>query len=303
MSSIGRFVLALGCLGFMGRADAMCWVDDYRHFGSYCYLTGFGGAPTDLIGTFWSIGSFPSANSGTLPTTVWTRFCSGPSECPNAPVGAIFLAGSWASNVEIVGCPPRYPAEPVMAYAISWPTASGGAVFGGGCDSPDRTTNYNFCFEAPRVVPPQSVPRPEILNVTRSAGQVQILVAPPDVPGGIHNDGRCELGVRGYRVYSQIVPHGGPAPSVRVRSQGWAAASDVISPGQSGVATAACGDGQDVYLAYGLLLDDGVELGHVGANAWVVPCKTNSPEYPVRRSPIRATPPVDAGVTHPPVRK
>lgn len=280
MSKLGLVLVVCAVLASL-PVGATCGPTDNRNFGSYSYYSGIQGGLSGAVGSFWVLGNFAGANNGTFPVSGWAVECSG---CAVGPDGSLYLAGAWAADTGIVGCPPA--GTPKMVFMLSGPTAGGGAGFGGGCVTPDSGGNYNF-GATPVVVPLQPIPKVNVTGSTRAAGQVTVNIAPPTVPGGLLDEGACNLGVQSYRVYAQTVARGAGAPDSRLRSS-WGAAQGGVSPSSL---TLPCVGNQDIYLAYSVVLNDGVESAHVGANSTVVQCGTTSADQPtdfkIIKKPIR----------------
>lgn len=253
-------------------ASAGCGIANNRNFGSYSYYAGIQGGLPNAVGSFWQLGSFATANNGATPIQLWAGNCAG---CTVGPDDSIYLAGSWG-DATTLGCPTDPPALPKMAFMLSGPAAGGGAVFGAGCGTPDAGSG-NYLFGAAGVlVPMQAIPKVNVTGSTRAPGQVTVNIGAPSVPGGLLDEGSCGLGVQSYRVYAQTVARNAPAPTDRARGT-WGVAQGGVSPSSL---TLPCVGNQDIYLAYSVVLNDGQESAHVGANSTVVQCGTTSAEQP-----------------------
>jgi hypothetical protein len=292
MKVISKIGLVLGVCAIVASlpASAVCGLADNRSFGGYLYLQGSTGTTADLLGSFWIVGS-PGTNNGSYGPDIWAVQCSG-GGCPTGGDGSFYLAGNWA-QAGVNGCPAQ-AANVAMAFQISAPGAGGGSVYGGGCIQ--STGDFNF-GSAGVGLPMQPIPKASV-NTSSRVGDtaVSITVAAPNVPGGILDEGSCGLAPQSYRVYSKVVPRNGPAPTDRGRvSGGWAlAGSNTI--GNPTTVNVGCNPanpdgGEDVYLGLTVVLNDGQEVGHVGANSTVVQCGAINADRPtdfkIIKKPIR----------------
>jgi hypothetical protein len=282
MMKIG-IALAVCALVSALPASALCGISDNRTFTSYAYFSGSTGNPADFLGSFWQLGNFAGANNGTWEAPNWV-YVNG---------DGAYISGQWAQDPGIVGCPP--PGSVNMAYVISSPAAGGGSVFAAGCSSSDPGSgNFNFGLsQQGAIIPAQPMPKPSVINSTRNgAASVTIDVAAPTVPGGILDEGSCSLAPQSYRVYARVVNRGDPAPTERGRLAGtWAPVGGPFPIGSPATVNVLTPGMVDIYLAYGIIFNEGVETEHVGANSTVVQGGTTSSNQPsdfkIIKKPIR----------------
>jgi hypothetical protein len=147
----------------------------------------------------------------------------------------------------------------------------------------------NYVFTRPGGAPINLAPIPNV-GITGSTRlgptQVQLTIAPPygTTPGpaeGFYLDSACgSVGTpTGWRVRSQSAPgHGNPAPSDRDVSNWGTSLGTATNFGSSQTVTASCTGDQDIWLAYTILYDSGLELSYVGGNSTRVECGANLAE-------------------------
>jgi len=291
MKVISKVSLVLGLCAIVASlpAAAACTIVDNRPFGGYSYYGGYAGTQADFLGSYWIVGNAGAQNNGTWGPANWTLLCSG-GLCGTE---SLYVAGSWADDASINGCP-ALAANVSMAFQVSAPAPGGGAVYGGGCIQ--STGAFNFGGSGVSV-PMQSIPKAAVNTSSRvGTTAVSVELASPSVPGGILDEGSCGLAPQSYRVYSKVVPRNGPAPTDRRRvAGGWALAGSNTMGNPTtvnvGCSPANPDGGEDVYLALGVVLNDGQETGHVGANSTVVQCGAVNADRPsdfkIIKKPVR----------------
>jgi hypothetical protein len=284
MMKIG-IVLAVCALVSALPASALCGIADNRTFAGYSYFSGTTGNANDLLGTFWQVGNFGGANNGTWEAPNWMFVHVS---------GGVYISGQWAQDVGIVGCP-TFPGVVNMAYVVSSPGAGGGTVFAAGCAASDPGSG-NFSFgtsQSGSTIPAQTVPKPDVVSSTRNgAASVTINVAAPAVPGGVLDEASCNLAPQSYKVYARVLNRGDAAPTERGRAAGgWTEVGGPFPIGGPASVNVPTPGTNDIYLAYGIIFNEGVELEHVGANSTVVQGGTTSSNQPsdfkIIKKPIR----------------
>lgn len=254
-------------------AHAICGIADNRTFGGYSYFGGTNGNTADLLGSFWQLGNFAGANNGTWEAPNWNLING----------NGLYINGQWAADTGIVGCPTPL-VQVKMAYVVSAPGAGGGSVFAAGCALSDpQSTNFTFGTSASgSTLPAQQIPKATVLSSTRNgSASVDVQVAAPAVPGGVLDEASCNLAPQTYRVYAKVLSRGAGAPADRGRlSGGWTAVGGPFPIGSPATVNIPTPGTNDIYLAYGIIFNDGVETEHVGANSTVVQGGTTSSNQP-----------------------
>jgi hypothetical protein len=193
---------------------------------------------------------------------------------------------SWGEDPSIDGCPDTLAGAKCTAILLSDRLGSQGFF---AFVTAAANAGANYVFTRPGGAPINLAPVPSV-GITGSTRlgptQVQLTVAPPfgSNPGpaeGFYLDSAC-AGVgtpTGWRVRSQSAPgHGNPAPTDRDVADWGTSLGTATNFGSSQTVTASCTGDQDIWLAYTILYDSGLELSYLGGNSSRVECGANLAE-------------------------
>jgi hypothetical protein len=193
---------------------------------------------------------------------------------------------SWASAGTIDGCIDSIIGQRCTAILLS-DKVGDQSFFAFITEAANVGGNYIFTRAGGAPVTLAPVPNVGITGSTRlGPTQVQLTIAPPfgASPGpaeGFYLDSAC-AGVgtpTGWRVRSQSAPgHGNASPTGRDVANWGTSLGTATNFGSSQTVTASCTGDQDIWLAYTILYDSGLELSYVGGNSSRVECGANLAE-------------------------
>jgi hypothetical protein len=193
---------------------------------------------------------------------------------------------TWAASSLIDGCPDTIVGTQCTAVLLN-DHFGGQSFFALITKRADAGLNYVFTRPGGAPINLAPIPNVGITGSTRlGPSQVQLTVAPPfgSSPGpaeGFYLDSACSgVGTpTGWRVRSQSAPgHGNASPTDRDVADWGTSLGTATNFGSSQTVTASCTGDQDIWLAYTILYDSGLELSYVGGNSSRVECGANLAE-------------------------
>lgn len=258
---------------------------------SYIYTPGVEAGSTtstitgDFEASFWAMGAgHPSARHGVDSGAFaalgperdgWVTHSSG------APA---YFHTTWAAGKMIDDCIDSEDIQTTCTAVLLTDQHDGKGYFALLSASPVRG-NYSFAQpgNGPIVLAP--VPVPQLVDSTVTSSDVHATVGVDTAGAGLFLDSACPSdSVRGFRIYAQVVVHGGDAPTDRGRPNSnvggnWKLADGGESPSGGALTidsnaqvTVACKPTDDVYLAASLVFDSGFETRHVSQNSVPIRC-------------------------------
>ncbi len=132
-------------------------------------------------------------------------------------------------------------------------------------------------------LPLTEIPYPRLLATSRVPGvSVTAVVknAAADIVGGVLADPSCPALIRGYKLYTQVRSNASGEPTSRAKASGWTQQGTEIPTGSnSPPLTVSCGNATSVYLATGLVYDNGFETTKVSRHVRM-PCDATIADRP-----------------------
>lgn len=243
--------------------------------GGFCYVvTPDGNVPSS--GSFWSLGTGNTGtglgdDNGTFPVSDWCR-AYGPG---------CYLAGDWGGDGRIDGCIDGKiaPGKTVSVMGFQFGTVNAGVGYyaANGTSRNNAGSEIEVAASGQNIVL-QPIPTPTISGTLRNPTDfsVQITLSSPAL-GAYTSDavaGPSDV-IKTYRVYKQVVPRDGTAPTSRDAGAGWVLAGTPTVGQPFTYTETACSTNSDIYLALGVGYDSGFSSQFVSANSTKIQCGPN----------------------------